>query len=307
MLLPLLVSMPEWMSVLRELSWVWLVSAIVAQMLSYVGFGMQVRALVAVAGDRLSLGRSLLLALGGSFVGTIAGGVVGSAAATTRWARSSGASARGSALAAWLPTVLDNAVLFVMALSGFAVLLARHDLARPQLIGLASAFAVLLAIGGAVMWTARHRRRVETAARHAVVRWRTWRGVSTHGIHRPRILHAFDAVATMRWMDWRGPALGTLISLGCDALTLFFLFRAAGFPMQASVMLAGYGPALLLGKAPILPGGVGIVETMMVAVYHSLGAPTATVVVVVLAYRGLSFWIPTLVGIPVTVVLRAGE
>jgi uncharacterized protein (TIRG00374 family) len=47
----------------------------------------------------------------------------------------------------------------------------------------------------------------------------------------------------------------------------------------------------------VILGGVGVVEATMVALYHSLNIPSHIVVVVVLAYRFLSFWLPTLLGI----------
>ena len=62
-------------------------------------------------------------------------------------------------------------------------------------------------------------------------------------------------------------------------------------------MVAGYGVPQLLGKLTVILGGVGVVETTMVALYGALGVPAAIGVVVVLVYRLFSFWIPTLAGI----------
>ena len=41
-----------------------------------------------------------------------------------------------------------------------------------------------------------------------------------------------------------------------------------------------------------LPGGLGITEGGMVGLYVALGVPAAKAVLVVLACRGLSFWLP---------------
>jgi uncharacterized protein (TIRG00374 family) len=87
-------------------------------------------------------------------------------------------------------------------------------------------------------------------------------------------------------------------------LTLYLVFIAAGHPVSPAVLLAGYGLPLLLGKAPLLPGGVGIVESTMVALYTSLGVPNAVAVVVVLIYRFFSFWLPSLVGFPLVPYLQ---
>jgi uncharacterized protein (TIRG00374 family) len=46
----------------------------------------------------------------------------------------------------------------------------------------------------------------------------------------------------------------------------------------------------------MLPGGVGVIEAGMVAIYDSLLVPNAVSVVVILGYRLFSFWLPTLLG-----------
>ena len=89
------------------------------------------------------------------------------------------------------------------------------------------------------------------------------------------------------------------MNLGFDMLTLYFLFVAAGHSVTPGVLLVGYGlPQLLAKFAIILPGGVGVVEAGMAALYHGLGVPEAVTVVVVLAYRMMCFWVPTLVRAP---------
>jgi uncharacterized protein (TIRG00374 family) len=54
----------------------------------------------------------------------------------------------------------------------------------------------------------------------------------------------------------------------------------------------------------ILPGGVGIVESTMVALYTGLGVPGSIAVVAVLSYRVSSFWVPTFVGFPLAFYLQ---
>jgi hypothetical protein len=43
----------------------------------------------------------------------------------------------------------------------------------------------------------------------------------------------------------------------------------------------------------------------MTALYRGLGVPAAVAVLVILAYRALSFWIPTLLGFPIALYLDA--
>lgn len=87
--------------------------------------------------------------------------------------------------------------------------------------------------------------------------------------------------------------------------TLYWVFIAARHPVSLGVLLAGYGLPLLLGKAAFfLPGGVGIIEGTMAALYNGLGVPPGVTVVVILGYRVLSFWIPTLLGFPLVIYLQ---
>lgn len=90
-------------------------------------------------------------------------------------------------------------------------------------------------------------------------------------------------------------------------LTLYFLFIAAGHPVSPGVLLTGYGIPLLIGRlAFFIPGGIGVVESTMVALYDNLGVPDPVSVVVVLAYRILSFWLPFLLGFPMIFLLQRG-
>jgi uncharacterized membrane protein YbhN (UPF0104 family) len=115
----------------------------------------------------------------------------------------------------------------------------------------------------------------------------------------------FDALDALWLGGWHHPMIGAFLNTVFDMLTLYFLFLATGEKIHFGILLAGYGLPLLLGKvAFILPGGVGVVESSMVALYSGLGVAPATAVVVVLAYRVISFWIPTLLGFLVAAYLQ---
>ncbi len=49
----------------------------------------------------------------------------------------------------------------------------------------------------------------------------------------------------------------------------------------------------------MIPGGVGVIETGMAALYHNLSVPDSYSVVVILGCRLLSFWIPGILGFAV--------
>ncbi len=68
---------------------------------------------------------------------------------------------------------------------------------------------------------------------------------------------------------------------------------------DVGALLTGCSLPLLLVKLAFIPGGVGVVEATMFAMFTmftSLGTGGAATSVAVLGYRLLSFWIPTLIG-----------
>jgi len=53
-----------------------------------------------------------------------------------------------------------------------------------------------------------------------------------------------------------------------------------------------------------VPGGVGVVEATMTAIFVALGAPPDATLIATLGYRLFSFWLPTLLGFPLAVYLQ---
>lgn len=304
-LLPQLTNLRDSAAVIERLRVGALALALGAQVLSYLGSGYLIRALVELAGDRLSVVRGTLLTLGAASVGLVAGGLVGSAVATYRWSRADGLGSDAALLAGWLPTIFNSTMLVLLAVLGVTQLLAVHELSDFQLVGFAVMLAVLVMVAGGAVWALRHRARAIAFLVRAT-RW--WRRL----MHRPVDVSAvteqaeqlLDAVNELSGRGWRRPALGASVNLAFDALTLYFLFAAAGYGMNLGVLLAGYGLPLLLGRLSFfLPGGVGVIEATMTALYRGFGVPAAVTVLVILAYRTLSFWIPTFVGFPVAMYL----
>ena len=100
------------------------------------------------------------------------------------------------------------------------------------------------------------------------------------------------------------PLLGAVANAGFDVGTLFYLFIAAHHPITPAALIAGNGLPQLVARLSFLPGGLGITEGGMVGLYVALGVSPTTAVLVVLAYRGLSFWLPTLIGFALAAVFQ---
>jgi len=88
-------------------------------------------------------------------------------------------------------------------------------------------------------------------------------------------------------------ALGMyLASLAC-LCALFLAFRQ---PLKFGVMVAGYAMGVLFSSVSIIPQGIGVVEGTMTLVFTSLGIPSGAAIVITLAFRGLSLWLPLVPG-----------
>lgn len=90
--------------------------------------------------------------------------------------------------------------------------------------------------------------------------------------------------------------LGAIAYWGFDIAVLGLSFRAFGTALPVAVLVMGYYLGTLGSLLP-LPGGIGGVEGGMIGAFAAFGVPGGQAVIGVLAYRAISFWLPTLPGI----------
>jgi len=238
------------------------------------------------------------MSAGSNSVGTLGGGVLGTAGMTYLWLRRRGVNAGAAGLGGWLPIFLNNTALAVVSLAGLIVIIHRRKSTSVLVAGFALVFLVLGAALTALILCLLYREKLAPIATAIA-------GFLGRFLHKPppqakvetAVSHLLDGWDALLRGGWRGPVVGAILNVSFDILTLASLFWAAGYRIHLAVLVAGYGIPQLLGKLTVILGGVGVVETSMVGLYTLLGAPKPIAAVVVLAYRLFSFWIPTLVGI----------
>jgi uncharacterized protein (TIRG00374 family) len=246
--------------------------------------------------------------LGAASVGLVGGGPVGNSTAIVHWLRKGRVSTEASLVAGWLLFVLNPGLEIVVGFVGLLYLLLLHRLPALMVGGASIGLVVLGAIIMIVLLSLRRpevmRGRIHWLARaYARLRRRHYEPATVdRGFSR-----LSEAWRLLRNGGWTGPALGSALNVGSDMLALYLLFLAAGHTVTPGVLLAGYGIPLMLGKLTILPGGLGIVEGSMAAMYEGLGVPSAVTVVVIIIYRLISFWTPILLGIPTAVYLQHAD
>jgi uncharacterized protein (TIRG00374 family) len=97
--------------------------------------------------------------------------------------------------------------------------------------------------------------------------------------------------------------VGALLYWGFDIAVLGLSFRAFGHGQPVAVVIMCYFLGTLGSLLP-LAGGVGGVEGGMFGAFVAFGVPAGTALIGTLAYRAISFWIPTLPGVLGYVSLR---
>jgi len=90
--------------------------------------------------------------------------------------------------------------------------------------------------------------------------------------------------------------IGAAVYWGFDIAVLGLSFRAFGQSVPVAQLIEGYFIGTLGSLLPV-PGGVGGVEGGMIGAFAAFGVPGGRAVVGVLAYRAISFWLPTIPGI----------
>lgn len=88
------------------------------------------------------------------------------------------------------------------------------------------------------------------------------------------------------------PFLYALLSKALLMCVLLVVFLAFQVPFSAGTIIGGFAIAYLFLIVSPTPAGVGIIEGVMPLALSSLRVPWSEAVVVTLAYRGITFWIP---------------
>ena len=298
LILPKMLNINEAVTVLRDMIWWLVLIAVVTESLTYISYGFSLKSVLDIQGHNLSVLECTAIFLSSYSIGIVAGGWVGSAAATFGLFARKGVRKSNAVVAGLLPSMLANIPLILIAIAGIITLRLTGHLSGSQLIQYSIFIILLLIISfGYLIGLA------FPNAAFKVVNWALWNWSRFR--NKPydpeatqlRLNILFDAWKQMGKGNWWRPLLGTIGYYGFDLLTMYLIFLAAGYKINLGILFAGYGLPLLLAKmAFIVPGGLGVIETSMAALFTSLAVPKDIALVVILGYRLISFWIPILVG-----------
>ena len=82
----------------------------------------------------------------------------------------------------------------------------------------------------------------------------------------------------------------------CNIATLWSIFQAFHYTLPLGRLIAGYSVGILFVIISVTPSGIGVVEPVMTAAFVSLGVPLETAALGIFVYRGISVWLPFMMG-----------
>lgn len=197
-------------------------------------------------------------------------------------------------------TLITNTVLMLFVGVGFAYLFQSGNL---QGVALVSAGVMLVAALGLVAGTVvllmhRQWRRRTLFVLAETANWLLHRLLPSRKPARVRIwrfqrnLNQGIEFLIERKHSMILPTLWIFLDWAVTILILWSAFVAVGYPIAMSWVVVGFAVGIILSMISLVPGGLGVMEGSMAAIFAGLGVPFETAVVAVLIYRLAYYVLP---------------
>jgi uncharacterized protein (TIRG00374 family) len=283
----------------------YLALALLIQAVWFIFLGWDFHSIYGLLGLKESLRRLTMIATAGSFVNIVtASAGVGAVAMFISEGRRQSLPPGKVTVASALYLVIDEAAFLCVLAVGLFVLIRRHDLGAGEIM------AALILLVVASVWTFllylgyRSAEALgETLAKIAGLINRIVRPI----IHREYLsearAHSFareiaEGVGSLP-EKYRSLIQPFLLSLASKVLLMAVLicsFLSFGEPFTLGTIVAGFAIAYLFLIVSPTPSGIGIVEGVMAIALVSLRVNISHAVIITLAYRAVTFWLPLIVG-----------
>jgi uncharacterized protein (TIRG00374 family) len=274
----------------------WVIAGIVLESLSLVCYSLLTRSVFPDQRPRLTwLLRSDLTALGASHL--LPGGVASSTTLRYRLLQESGVPAQDTAVGMAFQGVGSTLVLAAMLWVALLVSIPLQGF-HPVYVTAAIIGAIIIAGTFLAIYLRSPAEGPPTGLPHAVLervprrfRSRAESGFDASAVHLRRLL-----------ADRRGLRISATWSVGnwgLDAASLWVFVAAYGHRVNLDGLFVAYALANLLAVLPISPGGIGVIEGVLIPSLVGFGTPRAVAVLGVVSWRLFNFWAP----IPVAGVL----
>ncbi|HMC08193.1 MAG TPA: lysylphosphatidylglycerol synthase transmembrane domain-containing protein [Actinomycetota bacterium] len=280
------------LTALRQVRWVWLPLAVLAEAASMLAAARGHLRLLEAGGGRIRLRSVLGVAYAGNAIASTVpfAGVPAAVAYSFRQYRRRGIELPVSGWAFAVSWMIANfsfaLVLAAGALTAGNDLVAAAGLATSVLFML-PAVAILLALR--YPWARR-------AVRRATA-WVAGRSRRLAGHPRADVAAALDALLArvgtlgLPFRHYAEVFALSLFNWAADVVCLACAIRATGSPVPWHGLLLAYGAGMTAGSLGLTPGGLGVVEAALSAALVAAGMRTGNALAAVAVYRLLSFWL----------------
>ncbi len=202
---------------------------------------------------------------------------------------------QGIGSAVVLNVIFWCALVGFLLTNGFHIPAAHHGSAAPSasiLVIVAAGVGVILlgAFGGIFYLLTRGQARASRIVRRVSARFRFLDADRTTALVE-RLAQRFAALMEDRRLLRRAVAWATVNWL-LDAASLWVFVAAFSHFISPVDLLVAYGLANILAAIPITPGGLGVVEFVLVTMITGFGPTAGQALSGVLAYRAVNFWLP---------------
>ena len=285
--------------------WTWVLVAAILQVVYYIVMTASYQAAFWTVEVRGRLFELLPVTFAALFVNVVApsGNVSGMALWADDAARRGQSPARTMA-GALLQLIVDFVAFTLVLTIGMVYLFLEHDLKVYEIVGAIVLFILTLALSSVLalgLWHPELLRRLllwlKNAANQLAKRLKRADFFDDEWVERNAAEYTDASAAIARYPERLARTLGiTFIAHIVDLTSLYVLFLAFHYPIQFWALVAGYAMGILFWIVSPTPQGIGVVEGVMTLVFTSLGVPAAVAATVTLAFRGLTFWLPMLIG-----------
>jgi uncharacterized protein (TIRG00374 family) len=271
----------------------WAAGAVLAEILSIVGYAFIQQSVLRWSGARLSLSSLTLVSLANNAIAyTVPGEPAVSSAYRYRFYRrhaASGASAGWTIITILIAQAIGMSLLLLI---GVLVALAGHAGVQARGTVIVGLFVVVIA--GALLVRRDLLLRFLSSLVRLVQRL-TGHPRGDVGARIESTLERMRQIPLSRGAALWLVAMATALWL-TDFLVLVCCFGAVHAPIPWSGVLLAFGVAQIVASLPLIPGGVGIVEGSLAVILVAYGAKKVPALAVVLVFRLLTFWLVIIVG-----------
>jgi hypothetical protein len=272
---------------LTRVHWPWLCAVPAALGLSAVGYYFAYRRIYAAAGGYVLSRRQLTAVVAVGFGGLFDTGGIRPAGLVLQ---ASGASRREAMVRLSTLAGMEQAILALLACVAAIVCLCLGTPGVPMDVTLPWAVIPVPAFAAAFWLASRYRARL--LGRNG---WRASLSVFLDGVLLIRALFA-------RPVRYRGAIAGMALFWAGDALAVWSAVAAFGLLMNGAALLVGYCTGMVFTRRTAPLAGSGTLALILPLTIWGSGAPLATAITGVAAYRALCFWLSmpsTLTSLPV--------